>query len=184
MDAWGCQAASFGNLWKATAEINESLFPHVQWDRDYRMDSGGPGQWRGLCGSHYVKETTVDAKVYTYVVGMKYPMPGMCGGLPGAPNKLTIRYRSDDPYVVAHTAEWIPMAAGQLLNYDYGGGGGWGDPLDREPQAVLDDVLDEYVSIEGAERDYAVILTGSLADLTLEVDEIATKDLRESRRAA
>ena len=35
--------------------------------------------------------------------------------------------------------------------YDYGGGGGWGDPLDRDPQAVLDDVLDEYVSVEGAE---------------------------------
>ena len=76
MDAWGAQNASFGNLWKATAEINESLYPHVQWSRDYRTDSGGPGQWRGLCGSHYEKEVRVDAKVYTYVVGMKYPMPG------------------------------------------------------------------------------------------------------------
>ena len=81
MDAWGAQAASFGNLWKATAEINESLYPHVQWSRDYRTDSGGPGQWRGLCGSHYVKEVRADAKVYTYVVGMKYPMPGICGGI-------------------------------------------------------------------------------------------------------
>jgi N-methylhydantoinase B len=53
MDAWGAQNASFGNLWKATAEINESLYPHVQWSRDYRTDSGGPGEWRGLCGSHY-----------------------------------------------------------------------------------------------------------------------------------
>ena len=40
---WGAQNASFGNLWKATAEINESLFPHVQWSRDYRTDSGGAG---------------------------------------------------------------------------------------------------------------------------------------------
>ena len=39
MDAWGAQNASFGNLWKATAEINESLYPHVQWSRDYRTDS-------------------------------------------------------------------------------------------------------------------------------------------------
>ena len=43
----------------------------------------------------------VDAKVYTYVVGMKYPMPGICGGKPGAPNEMMIRYGSDDPYVVA-----------------------------------------------------------------------------------
>ncbi len=182
MDAWGCQAASFGNLWKATAEINEGLYPHVQWARDYRTDSGGPGQWRGLCGSHYLKEVRVDSKVYTYVVGMKYPMPGIAGGGSGAPNKLTLRYGSDDPFVVRHTAEWEPMAAGQVINYDYGGGGGWGDALDRDPQAVLDDVLDEYVSFEGAERDYGVVLNGSLADLTLEIDHEATARLRAERR--
>ncbi len=184
MDAWGCQAAAFGNLWKATAEINESLYPHIQWSRDYRTDSSGPGQWRGLCGSHYVKEVRVDAKVYTYVVGMKYPMPGIAGGRPGAPNKLTIRYGSDDPYVVQHTADWVPMSAGDKINYDYGGGGGWGDPLDRDPQAVLDDVLDEYVSVEGAERDYGVVLSGSLEDLTLAVDVAATNELRARRRTA
>ena len=184
MDAWGCQAAAFGNLWKATAEINESLYPHIQWSRDYRTDSGGPGQWRGLCGSHYVKEVRADAKVYTYVVGMKYPMPGIAGGHAGEPNKLTIRYGSDDPYVVAHTADWVPIAAGQKVCYDYGGGGGWGDPLDRQPQAVLDDVLDEYVSVGGAERDYAVVLTGSLDDLTLAIDVEATDALRAERRAA
>ncbi|MCX7621605.1 MAG: hydantoinase B/oxoprolinase family protein [Acidimicrobiales bacterium] len=183
MDAWGCQAAAFGNLWKATAEINESLYPHIQWSRDYRTDSGGPGQWRGLCGSHYVKEVRVDAKVYTYVVGMKYPMPGIAGGKPGAPNKLTIRWGSDDPYVVEHTANWVPISAGQKICYDYGGGGGWGDPLDRDPQAVLDDVLDEYVSVEGAERDYGVVLTGSLDDLTLAVDNEATQRLREQLRS-
>ncbi len=183
MDAWGCQAASFGNLWKATAEINESLYPHVQWSRDYRTDSGGAGQWRGLCGSHYVKEVRTDARVYTYVVGMKYPMPGIAGGRPGAPNRMVIRWGSEDEYVVPHTADWIPIAEGQLINYDYGGGGGWGDPLDRDPQAVLDDVLDEYVSIEGAARDYGVILTGSLDDLTLAVDETADRGPPHEHRA-
>jgi N-methylhydantoinase B len=184
MDAWGAQNASFGNLWKATAEINESLYPHVQWSRDYRTDSGGPGQWRGLCGSHYEKEVRVDAKVYTYVVGMKYPMPGICGGEPGTPNRMVIRYGSDDPFVVKHTADWVPISAGERVMYDYGGGGGWGDPLARDPQAVLDDVLDEYVSVEGAARDYGVALTGSLADLTLAINEEATTRLRAEHKAA
>jgi N-methylhydantoinase B len=76
----------------------------------------------------------------------------------------------------------VPLEAGERLIYDYGGGGGWGDPLDRDPQAVLDDVLDEYVSVEGAERDYGVVLTGSLEDLTLAIDEEATAKLRASRR--
>jgi N-methylhydantoinase B len=182
LDAWGAQNASFGNLWKATAEINESLYPHVQWSRDYRTDSGGAGQWRGLCGSHYEKEVRVDAKVYTYVVGMKYPMPGICGGMPGEPNRMVIRYGSDDEYLVKHTADWVPIHAGERIMYDYGGGGGWGDPLDRDPQAVLDDVLDEYVSVDGAHNDYGVVFTGSLADLSLAIDEVATEALRAERR--
>lgn len=182
MDAWGAVSASFGNLWKATAEINESIYPHLQWSRDYRTDSGGAGQWRGGCGSHYVKEVRVPSKVYTYVVGMKYPMPGIAGGGPGAPNQLTLRYGSDDPFVVAHTADWVEMAAGDRICFDYGGGGGWGDPLDRPADAVLDDVLDEYVSVEGARRDYGVVLTGSLEELTLAVDHRATDALRAERR--
>jgi N-methylhydantoinase B len=183
MDAWGAQNASFGNLWKATAEINESLFPHIQWSRDYRTDSGGAGQWRGLCGSHYEKEVRTDAKVYTYVVGKKYPMPGIAGGRPGDPNRLVIRHGSADPYEVEHTADWVPIQSGQRIMFDYGGGGGWGDPTDRDPQAVLDDVLDEYVSVEAARREYGVVLSGSLEDLSLEIDTAATEDLRAEMRA-
>ena len=47
---------------------------------------------------------------------------------------------------------------------------------------MLDDVLDEYVSVEGAERDYGVVLSGSLEDLTLEIDEEATAARRTQRR--
>src|ERR671919_2224091 len=128
MAAGGAQTPASGNLGRATAEINESLYPHVQWSRDYRTDSGGAGQWRGLCGSHYEKEVTVDAKVYTYVVGMKYPMPGIAGGEPGEPNRMVIRHGSGDPFVVQHTADWVPIGTGERIMYDYGGGGGRGGP--------------------------------------------------------
>ena len=109
-------------------------------------------------------------------------MPGICGGEPGAPNKLTLKVGSDDPVVVKDTADWVPLEPGERVVYDYGGGGGWGNPIDRDPQAVLDDVLDEYVSVEGAHRDYGVVLTGSLEDLTLAVDVDATARERASRR--
>ena len=57
-----------------------------------------------------------------------------------------------------------------------GGGGGWGSPLERDPLSVLEDVLDEYLSIAGARRDYGVIIDPE--DLTVDAD--ATRVLRNS----
>jgi N-methylhydantoinase B len=68
--------------------------------------------------------------------------------------------------------------------YQRGGGGGWGDALDREPDKVRDDVLDEYVSREAAERDYGVVFTGSVDDYTLAVDVSKTNALRKKMRGA
>ena len=69
-----------------------------------------------------------------------------------------------------------------MLHFVTWGGGGWGDPLERDPEKVRDDVLDEYVSREAAERDYGVVLTGELEDYSLEVNEEATKALRATIR--
>ena len=63
-----------------------------------------------------------------------------------------------------------------------GGGAGWGDPLDRPAESVLEDVLDEYVSFEAARDAYGVVLTGSLEELDLAIDVAATRELRSSRR--
>ena len=87
-----------------------------------------------------------------------------------------------DAEVVTHTANRVPLKAGEAYEYRFGGGGGWGDPFEREPQKVLDDVLDGYVSVEGARRDYGVALRGALEDLTLAIDPAATRQLREARR--
>jgi N-methylhydantoinase B len=57
-----------------------------------------------------------------------------------------------------------------------GGGGGWGSPVERDPEAVLEDVLDEYVSLEGARRDYGVVID----ERTMKVDQEATERVRKS----
>ena len=75
------------------------------------------------------------------------------------------------------------LETGEQLVYDFGGGGGWGDALARDPESVLDDVWDEYVSIAGAARDYGVVITGSLEDCTLALDLAATTGLRDAMRA-
>ncbi|MFQ5514717.1 MAG: hydantoinase B/oxoprolinase family protein [Myxococcota bacterium] len=182
-DGWGSMPASFGNLLRATAEVNESIFPVLHECNDYRTDSGGPGRWRGCPGSRYVKRLRAPAAVQTYMVGIRYPMPGIAGGREGSPNRLIVHYDGEAPEEIDRMANMVPHAAGEGVEYCYGGGGGWGDPLDRDPQSVCDDVLDEYVSLAAAEREYGVIFSGSVEEYDLKVDETATRRRREELRA-
>lgn len=80
--------------------------------------------------------------------------------------------------------EPIPVAGGSVVRFVCNGAGGWGDPLDREPERVLIDVRDEYVTIQGAARDYAVVIVGdpSSDPEGLKIDHEATAALRARRR--
>ncbi len=184
VDGWGALVASNGNLIKAAAEINESLFPHVLRSRNYLTDSGGAGQWRGGCGSDFVKEVRTPTNVNQYVVNQYHRHPGIAGGAPGSPDSCVISEGTEREVRVDPTVAGVAMEAGDRLHYRFGGGGGWGDPLERDPEAVLDDVWDEYVSIGAARDEYGVVITGSLADMTLAIDAAATEQLRTEMRAA
>ncbi len=181
-DGWGSMNVSFGNLIRATAELNESIFPQRQLARDYETDSGGPGEFRGGLGTLYRKQMLAPVNVYTYVVGRKYPMPGIAGGLPGAPNRLELKVGGRAPEEAGEKVRLVHHEPGEAIAYHYGGGGGWGDPLDRDPAKVLDDVLDEYVSVRSARDDYGVVFTGSLEALDFAVDEAETSRLRDELR--
>jgi N-methylhydantoinase B len=182
-DGWGAMNAAFGNWVRAGAEFSESILPHRQLARDYATDTGGPGQWRGCPGSLLVKALTAPATVYAYVVGRKHPMPGTAGGKNGMPNEMRCRVGSKQELVAEGAARQVPHHAGESYAYRHGGGGGWGDPLERDPEAVREDVLDEYVSMRGARFDYGVVLTGSVEELDVSIDWPATRELREQMRA-
>jgi N-methylhydantoinase B len=182
VDGWGALVASNGNLIKASAEINEALFPHILRGRNYLTDSGGAGEWRGGCGSHFVKEVRTPTRVNQYVVNQHHLHPGIAGGHPGSPDSCVISAGTDHEVVVAPTVAEVPMETGDRLVYRFGGGGGWGDALAREPEAVLDDVWDEYVSVEAARDEYGVVLTGTVEDMTLALDREATERLRTAMR--
>ena len=183
VDGWGALCASNGNLIKASAEINEALFPHILRGRTYLTDSGGAGQWRGGCGSHFVKEVRTPTYVNQYIVNRVHTHPGIAGGENGSPDSCVLAEGTDHAVEVAPTVAGAKLETGERLVYRFGGGGGWGDPLDRDPQAVLDDVWDEYVSIEGARDHYGVVVTGDLDDMTLALDAEATGELRAKLRA-
>lgn len=77
------------------------------------------------------------------------------------------------------------LPPGHGLRFQTGGGGGWGDPLERDPEIVKRDVRDEYVSIEGAYRDYGVVITGDPVHYPerLEIDHVATEARRRDMRS-
>ena len=78
----------------------------------------------------------------------------------------------------------IDATPGTMVRVRTPGAGGWGDPLRRDPAAVLRDVRDGYVSVDGARRDYGVVVTGDpvTAPQALAVDEAATREEREGTR--
>jgi N-methylhydantoinase B len=178
VDGWGAIAPFFGAMTMATAELGELLYPSRILSREYTTDSGGPGEWRGLPGTLVEKEMLQPVIANTYVIGTRYPHRGIAGGKAGAPNRLVLNAGSANEMLVQETSFMTPLAAGQRAQFQIGGGGGWGDPLERDPQAVREDVLDEYVSLEGAARDYGVVLDPK----TLTVDEKATAELRAGQR--
>jgi N-methylhydantoinase B len=181
LDGWGANAAAFGNLILQTAEELETRFPVRMLSREMTIDSAGPGQWRGNPGSLNVKQSLADCYGSAFMISKRHPLRGMAGGSDAIPYSNRFMVGTDEEFEVEIAVSNHPLPAGAITAYQFGGGGGYGDSWEREPKAVLEDALDEMVSIEGAARDYGVVVTGEVDDLSLEIDEEATAELRASR---
>ena len=117
-----------------------------------------------------------------WMVSADHPLRGMCGGDDAIPYTNHFEWGSPGQYKIERTAQ-AQLPADAVIAYQHGGGAGFGPALARDPEAVKEDVLDEYVSIEAARARYGVVLTGSLEDYTIEVDPAATEALRREMAA-
>jgi N-methylhydantoinase B len=170
--------SGLGNLILASAEEAESRFPVVNLGREMTPDTGGAGQWRGQAGTLNVKRVLEPFTAVAWMVSMRHPLRGLQGGDDAAPYSCRYRVGTPDEFPVENSIS-VQLPADTITAYQYGGGGGFGNPLLRDPEAVREDVLDEYVSIEAARDRYGVVLTGSAAACDVEVDIEATRRLRE-----
>lgn len=108
---------------------------------------------------------------------------GIKGGLPGVPHGVELT-QDGDTEEMGTVFSSVPIGEGDEFVRPSSGGGGFGDPMDRDPEKVLADVEDEYVSIERAKRDYGVVIeTVDVDRRTFEIDDAATEDAREHIRA-
>ena len=183
IDGWGALCSGLGNLILATAEEAESRFPVINLGRELTTDTGGAGRWRGQPGTRNVKQVLEPVTAVAWMVSKKHPLRGLRGGEDAGPYGNRFLVGTPDEYEVEGAVQ-VPLPAGAVMAYQYGGGAGFEDPLQRTPEAVREDVLDEYVSLAAARSHYGVVLTGSLEDYDLQVDEAATTALRSQQRAA
>jgi N-methylhydantoinase B len=159
------------------AEFIETTFPARVEKLGLATDSGGPGKLRGGLG--YCKEIRVlnDATFLSIADRSILSCWGLKGGRAGAPFRVTIDPGGSHERMLPGLANDEPVRAGELIRIETTGGGGWGDPLERDPALVVLDVEQLKVSRKSAESDYGVVLAGEGEDLR--VDEKATRSLRK-----
>jgi N-methylhydantoinase B len=106
---------------------------------------------------------------------------GVRGGRAGTPFRVTIDPGGPAERVMPGLCDWEPVAAGEVIRIETTGGGGWGDPLERDPDRVAADVIQGKVSRSAARHDYAVVFLPGDGDPV--VDDAATGERRASLAA-
>jgi len=161
-------------------EFIETSFPARVERLALATDSGGAGLFRGGLG--YLKEIRVleDATFLSIADRSILSCWGLRGGRAGAPFKVTIDPGGPNERVLSGLADNQPVKAGEVIRIETTGGGGWGDPLERDPERVELDVLQGKVSPSSARDDYGLIL---IEGEEPRVDSGATKELRAKLRA-
>jgi N-methylhydantoinase B len=167
----GLSATAFPSGVRNTpVEINEAISPIIVWRKEYRTDSGGAGEYRG--GTGQVMEISNGEGAPFAMSSMfdrvRFPARGRSGGGNGLNGRVRLASGTE-----LRAKGRQPVPGGDRLIMEMPGGGGFGNPFARDPERVREDVLNELVSREAAERDYGVVLTADGA-----VDARATKKRR------
>ncbi|HWK63591.1 MAG TPA: hydantoinase B/oxoprolinase family protein [Rhizobiaceae bacterium] len=165
------------NVCLPSVEVIEQLQPLQVWAAEFVPDTGGAGKYRGGAAVRREYRLTEDKAILQCRVDRRTFQPyGLYGGKPGASSMNVMAIEDGAPEVMPGKAT-LNFARGQRFGMTTAGGGGWGDPLERDPMAVFIDYEDEYVSAEAALADYGVVLGPKGPDLE------ATAALRAERRA-
>lgn len=166
-------------------EGQERLSPVLTSHHAIIPDSGGPGRFRGGLGvTKGGTLTDCDRTVMSYCCDRSRSVTwGIEGGLPSLPHGVRLNRGTPDERYLGAIFSNVPVQAGDSFDRPSAGGGGMGDPLLRDPTAVLEDVIDGYVTIERAAKDYGVVIEEIDAEIDeYRLDEAATGELRETIR--
>jgi N-methylhydantoinase B len=167
-------------------EAQERLCPVLTTGHEILADSGGPGRFRGGCGVE--KGATLreaEGTIMSYLCDRARSITwGIEGGLPSIPHGVWLNKGRDDERFLGAVFSNVPAVTGDVFTRPSAGGGGFGDPLERDPAAVREDVIDGYVTVERACKDYGVVVREIDAELDrYEIDEAETNRERDRIRS-
>ena len=169
--------------------IGQENYPVEYVERDFplrveryavRPDSGGPGAHRGGTGvTRDVRVCCERAELATRMENTLVAPYGVAGGRAGRTGRVTLNPGTTRERVLPGQGDGIVLERGDLFRLETCGGGGWGDPLTRDPIRVQQDVARGFVTVRGALDDYGVVLDPT----NLEIDKRATDEARAARAA-
>ena len=163
-------------------EAVEQLYPVRVESTSLREDSGGPGRWRGGLGlRREVRIRTAGSSLSVLAERAVLPPFGVSGGASGATNHFWVRRgaRAIEPSLLPGKVGGFPIESEDVVVMDSSGGGGFGDALTRDLDAVAADLAEGYVTPAAAETIYGVVLRDGTIDAAASARCRAT--LREAR---
>jgi N-methylhydantoinase B len=176
-DSFVAPVSNYNGILVPNIETDEINFPIKTLRHEYIPDTGGAGKHRGGNGVDYsIEFMGVNPDVSVFGDGAVIPAYGLNGGKPGSLNEGYLNRGRPGEKKLSSNEGWNRSKSGDSLTVISAGGGGWGDPLERPPEAVLDDVLNEMLSEEKAREWYGVVVSGD------GVNHQATDDLRTRMR--
>lgn len=186
--AWGGRATKDGidgianvatNLSNAPVELLEAEFPVLVEEYGFVPDTGGPGRYRGgLSIARQIRFLGREATLQLRSDRRRFRPYGLMGGQPGAPS-INILNPGTEREATLPSKVVLDIKHGDVIRHQTAGAGGYGDPLDRDPDAVLADVRNGKVTVAHAREAYGIVIDPE----TELVDERATAHLRAQLRA-
>lgn len=171
--AYMAPLSNYGGVRAPNIEANEIQYPHLTLCHEIEMDSAGSGMWRGGPGIRYsLRFYGKPTNIVMFGDGMKIPPFGSVSGKPGSLNRAELTMEDGQRIIMASKESDRSLPKGTVLTVITSGGGGWGDPSQRDPERVRQDVLNGIISLTKARQDYRVVIADE------GVDWEATTELR------
>ena len=159
--------------------LSKQSFPYVYSALDLIQDSGGPGKYRGGLGFRREYQVLEDGSRFTMRCDRHAVAPeGVQGGKQGRLGSCTINPGTEGEERLPALFADVILKKGDIVRVERPGGGGFGNPLDRAPDDVLNDVLEKYVSVEGAREMYGV----GINEGGMKIDDQETASFRSRSR--